>query len=286
MASSSSQGEAESEPGARETPIKVDRTWLGAAKSTWSNPTVALMAVALALVVGGPWAWLGLGMPREIATLACLVACYMSFTVMHESVHGVAHAHKAVNGLLGRVAATLLCSPYRSFRAVHLEHHSHTNDPVRDPDFGVARRPRLLLPLYCLGVVVDYRRHFYGRRMWRSRAELIEVLVTEVLLLGVMVVALSRPETREPFLWCWLVPALGAATVLAFAFDYLPHRPHEARGRYRDTRAYPGSLLHALLLAQNYHLVHHLWTTIPWFRYRRAFEGVRPELEQRGCRID
>ena len=119
-----------------------------------------------------------------------------------------------------------------------------------------------------------------------SRAELIEVLVTEVLLLGVMVVALSRPETREPFLWCWLVPALGAATVLAFAFDYLPHRPHEARGRYRDTRAYPGSLLHALLLAQNYHLVHHLWTTIPWFRYRRAFEGVRPELEQRGCRID
>jgi beta-carotene hydroxylase len=278
--------EAEAESGGREAPIKLDRTWLGAAKSTWANPTVGLMLLALTLMVGGPWAWLALGLPREVATLACMIACYVSFTVMHEAVHGVAHANKGVNGLLGRVAATLLYSPFRSFRAIHLEHHSHTNDPERDPDFGVSRRPRFLLPLHCLGILVDYRRHFYGRPLWRSRGELTEVLVNEALLLGVTAAALSMPATREWFVWCWLVPALGAATVLAYAFDYLPHVPHEGRGRYRDTRAYPGPVLHALLLAQNYHLVHHLWTTIPWFRYRRAFEGVRPELEQRGCRID
>jgi fatty acid desaturase len=40
-----------------------------------------------------------------------------------------------------------------------------------------------------------------------------------------------------------------------------------------------------LLLGQNYHLVHHLWTTIPWFRYRQVFAAIHPDLERRGCRI-
>jgi len=39
------------------------------------------------------------------------------------------------------------------------------------------------------------------------------------------------------------------------------------------------------LLGQNYHLIHHLWTTIPWYRYQRVFRAIRPELEARGSRI-
>jgi beta-carotene hydroxylase len=206
--------------------------------------------------------------------------------VAHEAVHGVAHANKAVNGLFGRVASLLLLSPYRAFRAIHLEHHSHTNDPDRDPDFGVSRRPRALLPLWCLSIVVDYRRHYYGRPLWLAKGDLAESIANEILLAALLVAGLAFPASRPIVIWLWVVPALAAVIVLAFAFDFLPHWPFDARGRFLDTRAYPGALLEVALLAQNYHLVHHLWTTIPFYRYRRAFDAVRPELERRGCRIE
>ncbi len=41
-----------------------------------------------------------------------------------------------------------------------------------------------------------------------------------------------------------------------------------------------------VLLGQNYHLIHHAWVTIPWFRYRRVFASVEEELVAMGARID
>ncbi len=38
------------------------------------------------------------------------------------------------------------------------------------------------------------------------------------------------------------------------------------------------------LLGQNYHLLRHVWNTIAWFRYQRAFDAARAELEAMGAR--
>ena len=80
-------------------------------------------------------------------------------------------------------------------------------------------------------------------------------------------------------------PAAIAVLFLAFAFDFLPHYPYDSTGRYFDTRI-SGRALNAVLLGQNYHLVHHLWTTIPWYRYQPVFGQIRGALEARGCRIE
>jgi beta-carotene hydroxylase len=273
-------------PGPRAEAIRIDRAWVGAATSTARNPTAWLLALVVALAAGSVALHVRGVVPMWAASIGSTIAAYLAFTVAHDAVHGVAHADKAVNGLFGRVASMLLLSPYRAFRAIHLEHHSHTNDPARDPDFGVSRRPRALLPLWCLGIVVEYRRHFYGRPLWHAKGEIAEVIVNEIVLVALLVAGLASPAARPIVIGLWVVPALVAVVVLALAFDFLPHWPYADRGRFLDTRAYPGRVLEALLLAQNYHLVHHLWTTIPWYRYRRAFEAVRPELEGRGCRIE
>ena len=266
--------------------IRIDRAWVGAAASTLRNPTAWLLALVVALAAGGVALHVRGVVPLWAATITSTLAAYLAFTVAHEAVHGVAHANKTVNGLFGRVASILLLSPYRAFRAIHLEHHSHTNDPDRDPDFGVSRRPRALLPLWCLGIVVEYRRHFYGRPLWHAKGELAEVIVNEIVLVALLAAGLAFPASRPIVIGLWVVPALLAVVLLAFAFDFLPHWPYADRGRFLDTRAYPGRAHEVLLLAQNYHLVHHLWTTIPFYRYRRAFDAVRPELERRGCRIE
>ncbi|MGB5265924.1 MAG: fatty acid desaturase, partial [Polyangiales bacterium] len=83
----------------------------------------------------------------------------------------------------------------------------------------------------------------------------------------------------------WFGPVLIAVAFLALTFDFLPHYPYDSRERFLDTRIYPGRFLNAVLLGQNYHLIHHLWTTIPWYRYQRVFRAIRPDLEERGARI-
>jgi ring-1,2-phenylacetyl-CoA epoxidase subunit PaaE len=60
--------------------------------------------------------------------------------------------------------------------------------------------------------------------------------------------------------------------LLAWWFDWLPHHGLEAtqrEDRYRATRARVGMewLFTPLMLSQNYHLVHHLHPSIPFYRY-------------------
>jgi beta-carotene hydroxylase len=265
-------------------PVRVDRAWLGAPPGFLKNPTVWLLVATWVLLGLGSAGWVARGWPAWATILVNAVAIYVGFTPLHEAMHGVAHERAWANAAVGRLGGLPLTIPLPLFRGVHWEHHSHTNDAARDPDLIVAHRPRALLPLWCLAIPVSYRRAFYGRRLWRSPAQLAEA-VTFDLALSALVVAAIAGGWLVPLAVLWLVPALLAVLFLAFAFDFLPHWPYDTRARYFDTRVCPGALLNALLLGQNHHLIHHLWTTIPWYRYRRVFDAIRGDLERRGCRI-
>ena len=92
----------------------------------------------------------------------------------------------------------------------------------------------------------------------------------------------ARASTQ--YFYFYMALSCTAVAFLGFAFDYLPHRPQDSTERYLDTRAYPSPVLNVVLLGQNYHLVHHAWVTVPWFRYRAAFDGARADLEAVGAR--
>ena len=40
--------------------------------------------------------------------------------------------------------------------------------------------------------------------------------------------------------------------------------------------------MNLLIMGQNYHLVHHLWPSIPWFEYKPAYEATKPLLDVKG----
>jgi beta-carotene hydroxylase len=35
-------------------------------------------------------------------------------------------------------------------------------------------------------------------------------------------------------------------------------------------------------MGQNYHLVHHLWPSIPWYNYEKAYFATKPLLDEKG----
>ena len=83
-----------------------------------------------------------------------------------------------------------------------------------------------------------------------------------------------------------LVPLLLSLSFLALAFDLIPHLPYDSTERFHDTRALPSRALNVLFLGQNYHLVHHLWNSVPWYKYQQVFNETKDDLAAVGARVD
>ncbi len=263
--------------------IKIDRRFIGAPAGAF-NPTVALFLLAIAGFGLGAAAMATGQLPALLGVPGLAVCIYLSFTVLHDAMHGTAHRSKAVGHAMGRICGLLLLVPLPIFRGVHQVHHAHTNDPERDPDLIVAFGPGWLRPLALALTIPAYRWHFYRQRLWRDAAGLREAVATDLAIAAFLTWAFVWGPAGLVAL-CWLAPLAIAALWLAFAIDYLPHHPHAQQGRYYDTRIFPGRIANLLLLGQNYHLIHHLWATIPWYRYQQAFRAIEPELRERGCAI-
>ena len=99
----------------------------------------------------------------------------------------------------------------------------------------------------------------------------------------VLIVVAAARHNFLPFVFnCWFAPALIVGVTLCLFFDYLPHRPFQSRNRWHNARVYPSRLMNWLIMGQNYHLIHHLWPSIPWFEYQPAYHATKPILDAKG----
>lgn len=253
-------------------------------------PTV-LLAAAVFVLTATTWAGALAGwLPLWAGFLLETLAAYLAFTVMHEAAHGNVHGrHRRLKRLgegLGWLVSVTLIAPYPAFRVLHLRHHAHTNDPDKDPDFFVAGPPLLALARCFVTIPSYYAEFLVGKTSKTSagRRERRAVWVA-VALYGVLGAALVGLGLWREALALWVSPAIVAAAVLAFVFDWLPHHPHDSRERYRDTRSIDLRPLDVLCAGQNLHTVHHLFPRVPFYRYRAVFEAGRERLRERGTPI-
>lgn len=250
----------------------------------WRNPTMWLAVVTAALYAAGWWSYLGPGLTAWVVVPVLAIATYLAFTVFHESVHRTAHANRRINDALGWPGSIALGFVYPVFRISHLKHHAHTNDPDNDPDHHVAGEPKLLFAWWLIGTLFNYR-VLVRRHRWGSTRDRAAQIALDAVIIGVAVTALATGHAFD-FWVLYVGPLLVAGLWLLYFFDYLPHRPHTSRERFHDTRIQPGRVRHAVLLAQNYHLIHHLWVSVPWYRYRQVFRSLEPDLRAKQVRID
>lgn len=257
----------------------------GAPQVAWfRNPTVWLAAATIALYALGWSMHLALGVTAWVTVPLLSVTTYVAFTVFHESCHRVAHPNRLVNDALGWMPSVMLGFTYPVFRIAHLKHHAHTNDHERDPDHYVAGEPKAFFLWWLIGTLFNYRALVHRHR-WGSAADRAGQVVLDVVIVGTAIAAFATGNLFH-FWVLYLGPLLFAGLWLLYFFDYLPHRPHTSQERFYDTRIQPGRVRHAILLGQNYHLIHHLWVSVPWFRYRQVFRALEPQLRAKAVRID
>lgn len=99
-----------------------------------------------------------------------------------------------------------------------------------------------------------------------------------------VITAMTLAGWLEYYLLLFFVPTRIAKLIIVIAFDVLPHHPHKITSkedRYRCTSNRVGLewLLTPLFIYQNYHLVHHLYPTVPFYRYLRIWEARRAHHE-------
>ncbi len=206
-------------------------------------PTVALFAGSYALWATAVYAGVAGWVSTVPAVLAATVAAYAAFTPMHEAAHRSLARSALLNGVLGRLSGLLLVAPFLAVRHFHLEHHK-THERGRSGSRLLEWARPVVRPAAPLGDTGSpLLLSIFALLPRAKRAERIETVASLAAMLALVTLAFGLGYGQLALLY-WILPARLAIFFLAFAFDYLPHYPHEitaapgpvqrdARGRQR-----------------------------------------------------
>lgn len=246
----------------------------------WINPTVIMFLASVITAVCGFCGYSYWGWPRWLVFLSNFLSLYVLGTVIHDASHGAAHRVRWMNEALGHGSALMQGFVYPVFKRVHMEHHAHVNDPDNDPDHFVSTGG----PLWLIAPRFFYHEvYFFKRQLWRKgRWDLLEWSLSRSVVVITFSLAIATGYT-DYLMNYWLPPAFVMGLLLGLFFDYLPHRPFDRQDRWGNARVYPGWITNILLLGQNYHLIHHLWPSVPWYLYQPAYAHAKPYLDDHGC---
>lgn len=168
------------------------------------------------------------------------------------------------------------------------------SDIDKDPDAFIGVGPSwLLMSRLC---IVEYK--YYSRYiplLLKGERPLFEAVSTVISLVGYIGAALwlSQVGLGRCVLFGWILPGRLAVILLAYAFDYLPHRPDRtlrSENEYTATNVTSvygdfTSLLTWPLLHQNYHNIHHLAPYVPFYCYSTIWHATKRDLLQHGTQI-
>jgi beta-carotene hydroxylase len=232
--------------------------------------------------------------------LSNTIACYLSFTPMHDAVHGSAARKKFWNHACGRLSGWCLFAPYAMFRFCHLNHHSFTNVGHKDPDHYSGSGKKWLLPLRWATQDIFYY-YFTVRTLIHNRKketflkedkffenEMLKAFAFNILNVLLIAYLANYFNIFLDVLLFWVLPVRIAVFLLSFGFDFLPHIPHNvpvSLSRYKTTSIWDSFALSIPLCNQNYHAMHHLYPAAPFYKYHKLYFALQKDVEKNGTPI-
>ncbi|QJU59734.1 fatty acid desaturase [Sphingomonas sp. AP4-R1] len=265
-------------------------------------PLVALWLTAMLLVRAQIWAGLLLTIPAGCFLLRL-------FMIQHDCGHGSFFRSRKANGWLGRAIGVLTLTPYEFWRRAHAQHHAGTGNldrrGVGDIDTLTLAEYRRLSPwgqlryrmyrnpvtLFLLGPAFQFLlvHRLPTGPAWKSRQLWISVMGTNVAiaaLVGGLIFAFGAPA----FFLVHLPVILIAATIGIWLF-YIQHQFEQTSWDHADgwsfqKAALEGSSYYELPPVLRWfsanigvHHVHHLCSTIPFYRLQNVLRAA-PQLRE------
>ncbi len=239
-------------------------------------PTLLLMLLGYVTTLAIWYLCLHDMIPLWQGTLLAGLSFYLQFSPAHDSMHRAMSSNERLNSLLLFVSVQLASpgSTGRAFRILHMQHHRFANEHVNDPDHAIASNWKNAFSTWFFWDLLYLVYFLRNRQLLPAQARRL-VWIDIVLNFSVLAVLFTLLPAKL-LLMLWFIPARLSAWLICYTFMYLPHYPHESTHKaepYRATTIRQGHewLLSPLLVCQNYHLVHHLYPTVPFYRYRRVW---------------
>ena len=210
--------------------------------------------------------------------------------LIHEAVHYNLFKSKRMNDWVALVFCSwplLGAFSLRAYRKSHLTHHKYANTPLDpDPDIqgmkniGSAREAALFFWRGLTLPVVYFAKGFWGRPTAQRVIALFSV--------GLFVYFL--PGVAERVLLYWLIPLLTVYSLFVFIRLNAEHNAVDADEPLYRTRTVIPTLLSRLTVAPayvGYHLAHHVYPSVPFFRRHALHEALWASSEdyRRGAHI-
>lgn len=232
-------------------------------------------------------------LPLPLAAALLSVATYYGFTCVHEAAHdnvargGPNSRHlRWMSGLVGHMIAPFLCLSYSTFRANHLDHHAHVNQPELDVDHWVLDTTTHLESLIrCMLILPRY--HFvllksFCKANRRRKRETLQGLAEQAAMVGAWVKLFSMGFAKQ---------TLMMATMVIINLGYLVHKGVEGTDRWNHSRMWRAShplkqlLLSLYFMGHDYHFLHHHKPKVPFYRYAGLERQLRPTIQAHGVQV-
>lgn len=271
--------------------VNMDNVW------QLERPEIAWGTIALFLIyISGYGLVITLTLSESIpfvaTTFICTCLAYMGFTIIHDAGHGSIFREssklKPLERAMGWVAGVpLMLVPFNLFKIIHDRHHAYTNDPELDPDHFIWHKSWYGVLLNCLYIPMQY--HILSVTKLAHDKKVRQTYPTTLFYFSVIIISLIlliQLGFMTELIFLVFIPNVLAVIMLALFFDYIPHYPHKSLNRYNNARIYPSRILNILLLGQNYHLTHHLYPKVPWYKYRTLYLRIKSDLAEHNAPIE
>lgn len=201
---------------------------------------------------------------------------YLLFSVIHDAAHYSLSRVGWINETIGAIGLFFLFpyAPMVLLRWVHNKHHSHANGPM-DPDRFEHESPWWQVPFRWMFFDGAYIYYFvkYGQSVRKKHGSKLVLFYSFLAALFAGSVYLGY---GLELLMLWFLPSRITLFLIAVVFVILPHYPAlvaQDEDPYMATTMRFGFewLLTPLLVYQNYHLIHHLYPEIPFYRMHKAY---------------
>ena len=266
------------------------------------DPRMLLLTLAVnhALAAFGLWLLtLGTTPAYLLAQLVLPVVFFQAFSLLHDCGHGSGASKTWSNALIGHYVSPLCFLPYFPWKFQHAQHHVWTGNMEKDPTLKVlgkwraAKRVPLAMRIAWrawipVGAVLNHIVYWsYPIAVWRTGAR--GQLLRCTLSVAWLAACYAGLHYAWPSLFSFanFAPAVLVYLVAAEVVN-LPHHadqrttteklPLWEQGYSTRSCYYPRLVSELLVLNFNFHIEHHLYPTLPWYRLRSARELVKPAL--------
>ncbi|MGW5049837.1 fatty acid desaturase [Actinokineospora sp. NPDC004072] len=253
----------------------------------------AVIAFAVYLCVGVSYWFYPVSLVLIGSTQRALV------NILHEASHKVLTRNGVLNVVLGTVfSGHLVFHMYNPYRSSHIGfHHRYLGDPEKDPDYGFHVEIGIYDPT--LSNRAFFLRNILFAVLGMRTLEYVRYVVEDRLLFRKDQIAVSMPISLRAERWLmgavwvvliavfavtgvllefalfWLVPLFTTAVAIGWLSELAEHYPlpESEDKQILMTRNRHGWAVERFLLGRhndNYHLVHHLNTGVPFWNMKKA----------------